>query len=154
MPIAPICWLIAMFVFVAAEAATVSLVAIWFVGGALAGLIVSMLGASVIAQIVIFTLVSAVLLALFRPLLRKYIAVRKTSTNADRLVGQTAVVTQPIGGGIEAGEVKLSGVLWTAVAEEPVEAGAQVTVLRVDGAKLRVAPACAAVGANKLEERT
>lgn len=149
MHITSVCWLIAMFVFVSAEAATVSLVAIWFVGGALAGLIASMLGASVIAQIVIFTLVSAVLLALFRPILRKYIAVRKTSTNADRLVGQTAVVTQAIGGGIETGEVRLSGVLWTAIADGPVKAGEQVKILRVDGAKLHVAPACAPVGASQ-----
>ena len=136
MPIASVCWLIAMIVFVAAEAATVSLVALWFVGGSLA----SLLGASVAVQVVLFTIVSAALLALFRPALRKYIAVKKTSTNADRLVGQEAVVTQAIGGGIDAGEVKLSGVLWTALADTPIAAGAYVRVLRVEGAKVYVEP--------------
>ena len=140
MPIASVCWLIAMIVFVAAEAATVSLVALWFVGGSLAALVASLLGASVAVQVVLCTIVSAALLALFRPALRKYIAVKKTSTNADRLVGQEAVVTQAIGGGIDAGEVKLSGVLWTALADTPIAAGAYVRVLRVEGAKVYVEP--------------
>ncbi len=146
MPIASVCWLVAMVVFVAAEAATVSLVALWFVGGALAALILSLLGAGVAAQFIVFAVVSAVLLALFRPLLRKYIAVKKTSTNADRLVGQQAVVTRRIGGGIDAGEVKVAGVLWTALADTPVEPGAHVEILRVEGAKVYVDPvpvACA-----------
>ena len=140
MPIASVCWLIAMIVFVAAEASTVSLVALWFVGGALAAMIVSLLGGGTAAQFIVFAAVSAVLLALFRPALRKYFAVKKTSTNADRLVGQEAVVTQAIGGGIDAGEVKLSGVLWTALADTPIAAGAYVRVLRVEGAKVYVEP--------------
>ena len=144
MPIASVCWLVAMVVFVAAEAATVSLVALWFVGGALAALILSLLGAGVAAQFIVFAVVSAVLLALFRPLLRKYIAVKKTSTNADRLVWQQAVVTRRIGGGIDAGEVKVAGVLWTALADMPVEPGDHVEILRVEGAKLCVAPSAAA----------
>lgn len=148
MPISSVCWLIAMIAFVAAEAATVSLVALWFVGGALAALIASLLGVGVMAQLVIFTLISAVLLALFRPLLRKRLAVKKTSTNADRLVGQEAVVTEPIGGGIDAGEVRVSGVLWTALAEHPIEAGAHVKILRVEGAKVYVAPAPVACAAE------
>ena len=53
MPIASVCWLVAMVVFVAAEAATVSLVALWFVGGALAALILSLLGAGVAAQFIV-----------------------------------------------------------------------------------------------------
>ena len=146
MPIASVCWLIAMVVFVAAEAATVSLVALWFVGGALAAMIASLLGAGVLVQVVLFTLVSSLLLAAFRPVLRKYIAVKKTSTNADRLVGQQAVVTQPIGGGIDAGEV--AGVLWTALADTPIAAGAHVKILRVEGAKVYVESVMAACAAK------
>lgn len=148
MPIACVCWLIAIGAFIAIEAATVSLVSLWFVGGALAALIAALLGADVMAQVVLFTLVSAVLLALFRPLLRRRIAVKKTSTNADRLVGQQAVVTQPIGGGIDAGEVRLSGVLWTALAAGPIDAGAHVKILRIEGAKVYVEPVPAACAAE------
>ena len=148
MPIASVCWLIAMVVFVAAEAATVSLVALWFVGGALAAMIASLLGAGVLVQVVLFTLVSALLLAAFRPVLRKYIAVKKTSTNADRLVGQQAVVTQPIGGGIDAGEIKVAGVLWTALADTPIAAGTHVKILRVEGAKVYVESVMAACAAE------
>lgn len=148
MPIVSVCWLIAIVAFIAVEAATVSLVALWFIGGALAALLAALLGADVMAQVIIFTLVSAVLLALFRPLLRRRLAVKKTSTNADRLVGQEAVVTQPIGGGIDAGEVRVSGVLWTALADGPVDVGAHVKILRVEGAKVYVAPVPAACAAE------
>lgn len=140
MYVASICWLVVMIVCLVLEGATESLVALWFAGGALAALIESLFGASVILQIVMFVFVSAILLLVLRPVLRKKVAVKKTRTNADRLVGQQAVVTQSIAGGIDAGEVKVSGVLWTALCEAPVAAGAHVRIERVAGAKLYVAP--------------
>lgn len=140
MPIAPILWLLAMLVFIVIEAATVNLVALWFVGGALAAMLLALLDVGAAVQLLAFAVVSALLLALFRPLLRKHLAVKKTSTNADRLVGQTAVVTQRIGGGLDAGEVKIAGVLWTALSDAPVEPGQHVTVLRIESTKLCVAP--------------
>lgn len=140
MYVASICWLIAIVMFLVIEGATESLVALWFAGGSLAALIESLLDASVILQIVTFVFVSAILLLCLRPLLRKRIVVKKTRTNADRLIGQQAVVTQTIGGGIDTGEVRVSGVLWTAVCDTPVEAGAHVRIERVAGAKLYVAP--------------
>lgn len=132
-------WVIAIVAFALLEAATVNLVSVWFIGGAIAALIASLLGASVIVQIVLFVALSALLLALMRPLLRKYIMPKHTATNVDRLIGQTALVTEEISA-LEAGEVRIGGVLWTAKSEngEAIARGTPVRILRIEGAKLYV----------------
>ncbi len=132
-------WVIAIVAFALLEAATVNLVSVWFIGGAIAALIASLLGASVIVQIVLFVALSALLLVLMRPLLRKYIMPEHTATNADRLIGQTALVTEEISA-LEAGEVRIGGVLWTAKSEtgEVIARGTPVRILRIEGAKLYV----------------
>ena len=42
-------WLIAIVVFIAAEAATVALVSVWFIGGAVCALVAAILGALALA---------------------------------------------------------------------------------------------------------
>lgn len=61
-------WIAAFIVLTAAEALTVSLTCIWFAGGALAGLLVQVLGGSVKLQLALFAAVSFALLLLVRPL--------------------------------------------------------------------------------------
>lgn len=56
-------WLIAIVVFIAAEAATVALVSVWFIGGAVCALAAAILGAGLAVQLAVFLAVSAVLLA-------------------------------------------------------------------------------------------
>ena len=65
-------WLGAAVVFGLIEAATAALVSVWFVGGAVAALLVSLLGGALWLQILLFLAVSAVILALTRPLVRKW----------------------------------------------------------------------------------
>lgn len=63
--------------------------------------------------------------------------------NADRLAGQTAIVTETIDACADTGAVRVSGVLWTAkcATGERIEKGRHVTIVRVEGAKLYVKPA-------------
>ena len=63
--------------------------------------------------------------------------------NADRLAGQTAIVTETIDACADTGAVRVSGVLWTAkcATGERIEKGRHVTIERVEGAKLYVKPA-------------
>ena len=74
MEIAVIVWLVLLVLFLIVEAATVSMVSTWFAGGALLALIVCFLGGPVWLQVLVFFTVSIVLLALLRPLVRKYFA--------------------------------------------------------------------------------
>ena len=145
-------WIIAAVVFAAAEAATVSLVSVWFVGGALLALVAAILGWSVPVQMAVFVLSSGVLLAVFWPLAKKSMAKKRTHTNADRLIGRQVLVTEAIDNLHETGAVKVNGVEWTAKAptDAVIPVDTLVTIERIEGAKLYVAPAApAAVTPNK-----
>lgn len=133
-------WLIALVVFALAEAATVQLVSIWFAGGALIAFLVSLFSDSLLAQCIVFLAVSALCLALVRPVARKHFSPRVHHTNADRLIGGEAVVTETIDNLAASGQVKISGQIWTARSEtdEHIPVGTTVTVLRIEGVKMIV----------------
>lgn len=82
-------WLIAIVVFIVAEAATVTLVSVWFIGGAVCALIAAILGAGLGVQLAVFLVVSAALLAFACPAARKKWAKKPERMNTDRLVGET-----------------------------------------------------------------
>mgnify|MGYP004703220123 CR=1 FL=1 len=135
-------WIIAIVAFISIEAATIQLVSIWFMGGALAGMIAAMCGLGFVWQFGLFVAVSALLLAIFRPILRKNLTPKHTRTNADRLIGREALVTEPIDDLRATGAVRVDGVLWTARSETGanIPENAVVTVTRIEGAKLFVRP--------------
>ena len=124
-------WLGLIVAFIAVEAATVNLVSIWFIGGSVAGLVCAILGAPTLLQFAVFILVSALLLALLRPLLKKY------------LRGQEALVTEDIDNLRETGAIRINGVLWTAksVDDTQIPSGSRVVIARIEGAKVYVKPA-------------
>ena len=136
-------WLALIVVFIVLEAATVNLVSVWFIGGAVAGLVCAILGAGTLLQVMVFILVSALMLALLRPVLKKYLRVKPTKTNADRLLGQEALVTEKIDNLQETGAIRINGVLWTAKSLEDAQipTGTRVIIRRIEGAKVYVEPA-------------
>ena len=133
-------WAVAFVVFLLAEASTVSLVSIWFMAGALAALIVALCGGAIWLQILLFAVVSGVLLALFRPWLKKYFQPKVTATNAGALVGKIGVVTEAIDNLEAAGCVKIDSVLWSArgAGGSTIPVGAQVVVRKIEGVKVIV----------------
>ena len=79
-------------------------------------------------------------------LAQRFVNDRKVATNADRVIGREAVVTEDIDNLQGKGRVSISGADWTARTEDdrPVPAGSKVQVLRIEGVKVIVAPAGAA----------
>ena len=75
--------------------------------------------------------------------MRKYVVPRITATNADSVIGKTAIVTESVDNIAAQGAVKVGGVVWTARSstERPIPAGTQVRVDRIEGVKLYVTPA-------------
>ena len=132
-------WLIAMVVFGVTEAMTTGLVCIWFALGALGALLVALLGGGLGLQIVAFLLVSALSLALTRPLLKKY-GRKATPTNADRLLGSSAKVLEAIDNEKELGAVYAGGKTWTARSADgsPIPQGESVLIEALEGVKLIV----------------
>ena len=133
-------WVAAIIGLMILEASTVSLVALWFVGGALCALIAAFCGGSTLLQFVLFIAVSSVLLACLWPLRKKLLHRGHKATNADRVIGMTAVVTEPIDTIRGTGAVRVDGKVWTARSEDGavIEAEALVTVRRIEGVKLYV----------------
>ena len=140
MEIMTIVWLVLLVLFLVVEAATVSMVSTWFAGGALVALLVSFLGGPLWLQILVFFTVSIVLLALLRPMVRKFFQPKITKTNADSLVGTTCLVVEDIDNMASAGRVKVGDVTWSARSEsgDPIPAGRQVKILKIQGVKVYV----------------
>ena len=136
-------WLSLMVLFLIAEAATVTVVSLWFAAGALAALAVSLLGGSAGFQIAVFLVVSAAMLALLRPLVRKYLTPKLTRTNVDSVIGAQGKVTVAIDNVSAEGQVKLGAMYWTArsTSGAPLAEGTLVTVDRIEGVKVFVSPA-------------
>ncbi len=139
----PVLWLVLMVLFAVAEGVSVALTSIWFAVGALAALLVSFLTDSLWVQAMVFAVVSLATLLLVRPLATRLLQPHgKIPTNADRLLGRQGVVTETVDNLAAAGQVKVAGQVWTARSEngERIFAGEQVSILRIEGVKLIVAP--------------
>ena len=133
-------WLGLMVLFLGIESASVTLVCIWFAGGALAALIVSLFTDLLWLQAVVFLGVSCLLLAALRPLVRKFIKPKIVKTNVDSVIGTEGRVTQAIDNVAATGQVKLGAMYWTArsVTGEPIPEGTLVRVERIEGVKVFV----------------
>ena len=135
-----IVWTAAIILFGVVEAATAGLVSIWFVAGALVALVAAFVDASLTIQIILFLVVSAAALALTRPLLKKLTTPDAIPTNADRVLGELAKVTETIDNENSSGAVYVDGKTWTARSADGtvIPAGSRVRVEQMEGVKLLV----------------
>ena len=133
-------WTAAIILFGIVEAATAGLVSIWFVAGALVALVAAFVDASLIIQVILFLTVSAAALAMTRPLLKKITASNATPTNADRVLGEVAKVTETIDNENSTGAVYADGKTWTARSMDDtiIPAGSRVKIESMQGVKLLV----------------
>ena len=133
-------WLAALALFCLAEAATNTLVSIWFIGGALIAGVISFFGAPVWLQVTVFFVVSTGLLLLLRPLTRRYVNPKIVATNARSNIGKNAVVTEPIDNLRNKGAVAIGGLEWSArsVDGSLIEKDAVVVIRSIEGVKVCV----------------
>ena len=122
-------WLVLMVVLLVIELITVGLTCIWFAGGALAAVIVSVAGGPIWLQAVVFLAVS--LLMLYQP--------KKVRTNYEEALGKDVRVIERVDNLKGTGKAMYNGMEWTARSEkeevtfEP-EDSAEVT--GIEGVKL------------------
>ena len=139
----PVIWLIAIILFAVVEGLTATaLVSIWFAIGAMGALIASFITTNFWVQLAVFLVVSCLVFALLRPLVRRHITPEVEPTNAQRLVGEEALVTETVDNLAGQGQVSIHGQVWTARSTDdaPLTAGTKVTVRRIEGVKLIVSP--------------
>ena len=133
-------WLILAIAMAVLEGVTVQLVSIWFAIGSLAACITSLVTDNIIIEGIAFVAVTAIALAVTRPLVKRMKNRRAQATNSDRYIGKTAVVISAIDNEKAEGMVKVDNQKWTARSAngKPIEAGALVTVKAIEGVKLIV----------------
>lgn len=120
------------------EVVTLGLTTIWFAGGALVAFISSLLGAPLPLQIVLFLVVSVVLLLVTRPIAVKFFNKDRVKTNADSLIGKSAVVLEEVNNLQATGLVQVDGQEWTARSSDDsiIEKGKEVLIEQISGVKL------------------
>ena len=135
-----ITWLALLVVFTLIEGLTVGLTSIWFAAGALCALICTLIGLNLWVQIGVFIVVSALCLLAVRPVLQKHFNSNVEATNADRIIGAQAIVTEEINNLLAQGAISIGGLTWSARSahEAIIPAGTLVRVLRIEGVKVFV----------------
>ena len=135
-----IVWLVLLLLFAGGEAVSGGLTSIWFAAGALAALVAALLGGALWIQITLFLAVSILCMAAVRPLAKKHLNSKVEHTNADRVIGAEAQVTEDIDNIHGKGAVIIRGMTWSARSQDgaPIPTGTLVKVLRIEGVKVFV----------------
>ena len=122
------------------EAITQDLVSIWFGIGALISVCISFVTPWWI-QLIIFVVVRTIALVATRPLAKKILARNERKTNTDEFIGQKVKVITEITK-FDGGEVKLNGIVYTAILketdEETIPTDSIVEVVAIKGNRLVV----------------
>lgn len=134
-------WLVLLIVCIVIEAFTLGLTSIWFAGGALVAIFVTLLHAPIFVQVILFFLVSLLMLFFTRPLAVKYFNRDRIKTNVESMVGRQAIVTGGIDNLQSVGRVTVNGQEWSARSSDDtvrIPEGAVVCVVAISGVKLIV----------------
>lgn len=130
-------WLGAAVLLAAGEAAGGELFMLMLAGGALGGALAALLGAPVWGQALAFALVSVILVAGVRPLVRRRLmsALPEHETNTAALTGRDGTVVEAIDS--DGGLVEIAGDTWTAralIEGDTFAAGEKILVHEIEGA--------------------
>lgn len=132
-------WVVLGVVLAVAEIFTTTLFLIMFAAGAFAAAAAAALGAPTALQALIFTLVSALSVAVVRPVIRRHarsaLESGEQAFGVEAIEGATALVLEPVDA--ERGLVKIDGELWSARSYDVTRSyavGERVQVIKVRGA--------------------
>lgn len=133
-----ILWLVISVVALIIDIITSSFLFVWFCFGGVAAIIAALLKYSVTVQIVSFLAVSALMMAVGYPFIRKTLkkTVDKTLTMEEGYVGRRLTANEDI---TEKTMIKLDGIYWTLKNDgEKIEKGDMVEITGIKGNKLIV----------------
>jgi membrane protein implicated in regulation of membrane protease activity len=129
-------WVIVAVAFAVVEVMTVAFFAVFITIGALGAAVVSLLGFNLLVQAIVLGLLGVAGILVARPYLvdRLHIGRPALRSGADSMVGQQAVLLEPILGVGQPGHLKIAGELWPALTDDgsavPVNTLVVVTALR------------------------
>ncbi len=138
-------WIFVLVTAIVAEAITPMLVAIWFMPAALVSLILAFCEVQTEIQVLVFFITALGLILVIRPFAKKLMKNHAvTPTNADALIGEIGIVTEPIHNLSDSGQVKVKSQIWTARAKTDdvmIPKDALVKVDEIVGVRLICSPA-------------
>lgn len=134
-----ILWGILIIVSLIVELATDELTIIWGTIGGVFSFLAALLHADVWLQLLIFVVFTTLTIIISRPIIKKYAKKEIIRTNADRLIGMVAVVSEPFKNN-EVGKVTVNGQTWraTSTSSEAFFEGEKVQVEGLSGTKVIV----------------
>lgn len=107
-----------------------------FAVGAVAAAVVAAVGGGIVAQVLVFVIVSVALIAVVRPIANRNAKQKpELRSGIDALKGRQAVVLERVDG--RGGRIKLAGEIWSARALDDdlaFEPGQRVDVVEIEGA--------------------
>lgn len=130
-------WLIVAGLFFVGEIFTLGFLIFWFGIGALFAMIVSFFTTNIIIQTTVFLITSTIFILATKPLVKKFVDVKKTNTNVFSIIGKKALVIKDIDPIHSSGQIKVNGEVWSAETEndEIIKEGSEVEVLKINGVK-------------------
>ena len=139
-------WVIVAIAFAVVEVMTVAFFAVFITIGALGAAVAALLHFNLLVQTIVLGVIGIAGIMIARPFLvdRLHIGRPTLRSGADSMVGQQAVLLEPILGVGQPGHVKIAGELWPALTDDgsPVPANTLVvvTALRSTTLIVRAAP--------------
>lgn len=136
----PLIWIVIAVIFAIIEGFTMGLTTIWFTVGGVAACIIALFRGPLPLQVAVFLIVSIILLYYTRPLAEKRLKIGHEKNSIDQLIGKTGLVTETIEP-YHPGQVKLNGLVWTAVTKdnkETLKKGELAKIKGIEGVKLIV----------------
>ena len=91
-----IAWLVLLIILLIIEIITIGLTSIWAAGGALAALILNILGVPFLWQVVVFFAVTFILLCFTRPFAVRFINNQREKTNYEGIIGKTIRIAETV----------------------------------------------------------
>jgi membrane protein implicated in regulation of membrane protease activity len=127
-------WIIVAILFAVVEVMTVAFFAVFIAVGALAAALVSLLGFDLWVQAIVLGVIGVVGIFTARPFFmeRLHIGRHRLQSGAESMVGQRAVLTDPILASGQPGHVKIAGELWPAITEDGSPLPATTPVIVTD----------------------
>lgn len=133
-----IVWLIIAFLVVVIDIVTSSFIFMWFSIGAVAAIILSLIGLSMEVQILAFLIIGIIMVSIGYPWAKKKFKVDKNRTllMEETYIGKVMTAEKDLE---EKGEIKVGGIYWTAYNKgEKINKGDRFTITGIEGNKLIV----------------
>ncbi len=133
-----ITWIIVAIFVIAIDFVTSSFIFMWLSIGALVAIIFSLLGLSIVWQIISFLIVSVITISIGYPWAKKKFKadINQVLTMEQTYIGKEMVAIEDMG---ETSKIKVSGIYWTAYNKgKTIKKGEKYTIIGIEGNKLIV----------------